>query len=56
MPVVKEQEPTHRCPACDGRMIVFADIEKKHKRDKFNEAEVTYFHCERCGHIQIVKK
>ena len=37
-------------------MNVFVDIEKERKLDKFNKAEVTYFRCEQCVHVQIVEK
>ena len=37
-------------------MIVFVNIEKERKLDRFNEAEATYFRCEQCVHVQIVEK
>ena len=56
MPFVREQERTHRCPACGGRMIVFVDIEEERKLDMADDEAVIYFRCEQCAHVQIVKK
>jgi predicted RNA-binding Zn-ribbon protein involved in translation (DUF1610 family) len=56
MPITPRQEPTHKCPACGGRMIVFVDMEEERKLNKFSNEKVTYFRCEQCAHFQIVEK